>query len=106
MQRLEVSGAVRPLEESLGVKGLIIAQRDATQNSLFIILLFHCTCFGCQPHPSPGVHKTVTTASGTGHIFVQLPPSIVAMLVAAQYQRLQLQFCVLLMMGVVDTRKM
>jgi len=26
-------------------------------------------CFGYQPHPSSGVHKTVTTASGTGHIF-------------------------------------
>ena len=29
----------------------------------------HSTCFGCQPHPSSGVHKTVTTASGTGHNF-------------------------------------
>jgi hypothetical protein len=29
----------------------------------------HSTCFGCQPHPLSGVHKTVTTASGTGHIF-------------------------------------
>ena len=48
---------------------LIIVQRDATQNSLFIILQVHSTCFGCQPHPSSGVHKTVTTASGTGHIF-------------------------------------
>ena len=48
---------------------LIIAQRDATQGSLFIILQVHSTCFGCQPHPSSGVHKTVTTASGTGHIF-------------------------------------
>jgi len=48
---------------------LIIVQRDATQNSLFIILQVHSTCFGCQQHPSPGVHKTVTTASGTGHIF-------------------------------------
>ena len=47
----------------------IIVQRDATQNSLFIILRVHCTCFGCQPHPSMGVHKTVTTASDTGHIF-------------------------------------
>jgi len=56
---------------------LIIAQRDATQSSLFIILQVHSTCFVCQPHPSPGVHKTVTTASGT----VQLPPSNVAMLV-------------------------
>ena len=48
---------------------LIIAQRDATQISLFIILQVHSTRFGCQPHPSSGVHKTVTTASGTGHIF-------------------------------------
>ena len=48
---------------------LIIVQRDATQSSLFIILQVHSTCFGCQPHPSSGVHKTVTTASGTGHIF-------------------------------------
>ena len=48
---------------------LIIVQRDATQSSLFIILQVHSTCFGCQPHPPSGVHKTVTTASGTGHIF-------------------------------------
>ena len=48
---------------------LITVQRDATQNSLFTILQVHSTCFGCQPHPSSGAHKTVTTASGTGHIF-------------------------------------
>ena len=48
---------------------LIIVQRDATQSSLSIILQVHSTCFECQPHPSSGVHKTVTTASGTGHIF-------------------------------------
>ena len=48
---------------------LIIVQRDATQSSLFIILQVHSTCFECQPHPSSGVHKTVTTASGTGYIF-------------------------------------
>ena len=47
----------------------ITVQQDATQNSLFIILQVHCTCFRCQPHPSSGAHKTVTTASGTGHIF-------------------------------------
>jgi hypothetical protein len=59
---------------------LIIVQRDTTQSSLFIILQVHSTCFGCHPHPSSGVHKTVTTASGTGYIFVQLPPSNVAKL--------------------------
>jgi len=48
---------------------LIFVERDATQSSLLIILPVHCTCFGCQPHPSPGVHKTVTTGSGTDHIF-------------------------------------
>ena len=107
---------------------LIIFQRDATQRSLFIIMQVHCTCFGCQPHPSSGVNKTVTTASGN----VQLPPSNVVRLawprwreVAAQKVRpvhktvttasgnVQLPpsnvaklACVLLMMGVVDTRNM
>jgi len=47
---------------------LITVQRHATQSSLFSILQVHSTCFGCQPHPS-SVHETVTTASGTGHIF-------------------------------------
>jgi len=50
---------------------LIIVQRDATQSSLFIILQVQSTCFGCQTNPSSGVHKSVTTAPGTGHIFVQ-----------------------------------
>jgi len=45
-----------------------IIQRDATQSSIFIILQVHSTCFRCQPHPSSGVHKTVTTASGIWHI--------------------------------------
>jgi len=47
----------------------IFVQQDATQSNLFIILQVHSTCFGWQPHPSSGVYKTVTTASGTGHIF-------------------------------------
>ena len=55
---------------------LIVVQRDATQSSLFIILHVHSTSFGCQPYPSSGLHKTVTTATGTG----QLPPSNVAKL--------------------------
>ena len=48
---------------------LIIVQRDATQTSPFIILQVRSTCFGREPHPSSGVHKTVTAVSGTGHIF-------------------------------------
>jgi len=43
----------------------IIVQQDSTQSSLFIILQIHSTYFGCQQHPSSGVQKIVTTASGT-----------------------------------------
>jgi len=52
---------------------LVTVQRDATQSSLFIILQVHSTCFGCQPLPSSGVHKAVTTASGTGQRGQPLP---------------------------------
>jgi len=45
---------------------------------IFILLQDHSTCFGCRPHPSSGVHKTVVTAAGTGHMVVQLPHSNVA----------------------------
>ena len=33
----------------------------------FILLQDRFTRFGCLPHPSSGVHKSVTTPSGTGH---------------------------------------
>jgi len=33
----------------------------------FILLQNHSTCFDCPPHPSSGILKTVTAASGTGH---------------------------------------
>jgi len=91
---------------------LITSQRDVTQSSLFIILQVHSTCFGCQPHPSSGIHKTVTTASGTGHVFCvttslqrgQAWPRWRE--VATQYRGLKLQFCVIPMVGVIDTRNM
>jgi len=31
------------------------------------LLRNYSTYFGCLSHPSSGVHKTVTSASGTGH---------------------------------------
>ena len=49
--------------------GEIPKRTFSVQSSLFITLQVHSTCFGCQQHPSSGEHKTVTTASGTGHIF-------------------------------------
>ena len=33
------------------------------------LLQNYSTCFGCPSHPSPGVHKTVTAASGKGNSF-------------------------------------
>ena len=52
---------------------LINVQRDAKICSLYFILLQdHFTCFGCRPHPSSGVHKTVVTATGTSHISASL----------------------------------
>jgi len=42
------------------------------------LLQNHSTCFGCSSHPSLGVHKTVTAASGTGHSTGQQPSSNVA----------------------------
>jgi hypothetical protein len=37
------------------------------------LLQNYSTCFGCSSHPSSGVHKTLTTASGTGHSNNLLP---------------------------------
>jgi len=42
------------------------------------LLQNYSICFGCPSHPSSGVLKTVTAASGTGHITYpgnNLPPS-------------------------------
>ena len=36
------------------------------------LLQNHSTCYGCPSHPSSGVHKTVTSASDTGHIIGQM----------------------------------
>ena len=81
---------------------------------VFFLLQNHSTCFGCPSHPSSGEHKTVTAASGTGHITYlsnNLPPTwrchVGGRLLLRYYdlnQRLQLQFYVLLMMGAMDTR--
>ena len=48
------------------------------QYAAFYLLQNYSTYFGCALHPSSGVHKTVTAASGTGHITYQgnnLPPT-------------------------------
>jgi len=56
----------------------------------------YSTCFGCPSHHSSGLHQTVTTASGTGHITCQsnnLPPEgCCSGAWYDLYQKLQLQF--------------
>ena len=53
----------------------ILIRSNKTQQYAGIYLLQnHSTCFGCPSHPSSGVHKTVTAASGTSHSN-NLPPT-------------------------------
>jgi len=66
MKRLEVSGAVRPLYGSLGVKGLIKIQ-PGTRVRRYLFTAKSIYIFRVSQHPSSGVLKTVTAASGTGH---------------------------------------
>ena len=83
------------------------------------LLQGYSTCFGRPSHRSSGVQKTVTAASGTGisngaKTFLQR--GLLGLLghVGGRslhryyelYQRLRLQFFVLLMMGAMDTRNM
>ena len=50
------------------------------QYSVYILLQYHSTCFGCRLHPSSGVHITVVTATGTSRMIMQLPHSNMAKL--------------------------
>ena len=75
------------------------------------LLQNYSTYFGCPSHPSSGVLKNLTAASGTdhnirvttflqrGHAGGRLLPRYYDL-----YQKLQLQFYVLLMMGAMETR--
>ena len=46
---------------------VLIGSNKMQQYAGIYLLQNHSTCFGCPLHPSLGVHKTVTAASGTGH---------------------------------------
>ena len=75
------------------------------------LLQNHSTYFGCPSHTLSGVHKTVTAASGTGHSNNNVAKfghvgGRLLLRYNDLYQRLQLQFYVLLMVGAMDTRNM
>ena len=88
-------------------------QQDAKYAGIYL-LQNHFTCFGYPSHPSSGIHKTVTAASGTGHsvraaTFLQRGKfghvgGRLLLRYYDLYQRLQLQFYVILMMGTMYTR--
>ena len=46
---------------------ILIRSNKMQQYAGIYLLQNYSACFGCLLHPSPGVHKTVTAASGTGH---------------------------------------
>ena len=64
------------------------------------------TCFGCLSHPSSGLHQTVTAASGTGHSVRANAGGRLSLWHYDLYQKLHLEFDVLLMMAAIDTRNM
>jgi len=49
------------------VRPILIRSNKMQQCAGIYLLQNYSTCFGCPSHPSSGVHKTVTAASGTGH---------------------------------------
>jgi len=56
---------------------ILIRSNKMQQYAGIYLLQIYSTCFRCPSHPSSGVHKTLTAASGTGHITYQcndLPP--------------------------------
>jgi len=65
------TGAGRKNEVKISVVGTIVKKlirsNKMQQYAGIYLLQNHSICFGCPSHPSSGIHKTVTVASGTGH---------------------------------------
>ena len=55
------------IHSSVHRNSILIRSNKMQQYAGIYLLQNHSTCFGCPSHPSSGVHKTVTAASGTGH---------------------------------------
>ena len=57
---------------------ILISSKNMQQYAGIYLLQNYFTCFWCPSHPSSEVHKTISAASGTGHITYlknNLPPS-------------------------------
>ena len=66
-------------------KSVLINVQKGASNAVYILLQYHSTCFGCHPHPSSAVNKTVVIATDTSHMIVQLPHSNVANLATSEW---------------------
>jgi hypothetical protein len=66
-----IKGKLPSISEELTITNKvdhILIKSNKMQQYAGIYLLHNLSaCFGCPSHPSSGVHKTVTAASGTGH---------------------------------------
>ena len=47
---------------------ILVISNELQQYAGVYLVQNYPTCFGCLSHPSSGVHRTLTVASGTGHI--------------------------------------
>ena len=56
------------IHDSVHRNSILIRSNKMQQYAGIYLLKNYSTCFGCPSHPSSGVHKTATAASGTGHI--------------------------------------
>ena len=54
------------IHSSVHRNSILIRPNKMQQYAGIYLLQNHSTCFGCPTHPSSGVRKTVTVASGTG----------------------------------------
>ena len=100
---------------SMHHNSILIRSKKMQQYACIYLLQNSSTCFGCLSHPSSGVFKTVTAASGTSHSIRATTFLQRDQLTRLEegcfwyydlYQKLQLQFYVLLMMGAIDTWNM
>ena len=59
----------KTIKVNTGVSAITLIRSNKVQQyaGIYLLQIIYSTCFGRPAHPSSGVHKTVTAASGTGH---------------------------------------
>ena len=65
--RASTSHTFSRLSKGRFIPYILMSSNKTQQYAGIYLLQNYWTCFGCPSHPSSGVLKTVTAASGTGH---------------------------------------